>query len=229
MLSNFIKKLLPKNLQKKIYFYNQILSHNIQSWPKMLDSHITNLNIKNILNNEVNKTNELNGIIEKLKLCKDENSLDNFMLNDFKTFMVDDVLRKVDLMSMINGLEVRVPLLDHRIVEKSLGINNKQKVSILNTKIIGRKIAENFLPKDIINKKKRGFSVPLDQIMTSDLKELMNDTFASRSFIEKNLYNKNFISDYLIDTRKKENQNPKFLLSVYILDKWMNNNNVSIY
>ena len=229
LLSNFIKKLLPKNLQKKIYFYNQILSHNIQSWPKMLDSHITNLNIKNILNNEVNKTNELNGIIEKLKLCKDENSLDNFMLNDFKTFMVDDVLRKVDLMSMINGLEVRVPLLDHRIVEKSLGINNKQKVSILNTKIIGRKIAENFLPKDIINKKKRGFSVPLDQIMTSDLKELMNDTFASRSFIEKNLYNKNFISDYLIDTRKKENQNPKFLLSVYILDKWMNNNNVSIY
>ena len=107
----------------------------------MLDSHITNLNIKNILNNEVNKTNELNGIIEKLKLCKDENSLDNFMLNDFKTFMVDDVLRKVDLMSMINGL-IRVPLLDHRIVEKSLGINNKQKVSILNTKIIGRKIAK---------------------------------------------------------------------------------------
>ena len=129
---------------------------------------------------------------------------------------------------MINGLEVRVPLLDHRIVEKSLGINNKQKVSILNTKIIGRRIAENFLPKDIINKKKKGFSAPLDQIMTTDLTELMNDTFASRSFIEKDIYDKNFISEFLTDTSKKKNQHPKLLLSIYILEKWMNDNNLSI-
>jgi asparagine synthase (glutamine-hydrolysing) len=228
LLTTFVKSFLSQNYKKKFDLYNQILTYESKSWPKKLDSHLADLDITNILSDEIKKSNESDNAIMNLKLNNEENSLNSYMLNDFKLFMVDDVLRKVDMMSMMNGLEVRVPLLDHRIVEKSLSINFNQKVSILKTKIIGRKIAKNFLSKEIINSKKRGFAPPLSQIMSDKIMEEMNDTFSSRSFREKNMYKKNFITNYLLDRNKNKYKNQKLLLTIYILEKWMKNNAVSV-
>ena len=72
------------------------------------------------------------------------------MLWDLQNFMVDSVLRKVDMMSMAVGLEVRVPLLDRRVVEKSLQISWREKVTPRQTKAFIRRLFATELPAGVL-------------------------------------------------------------------------------
>lgn len=75
----------------------------------------------------------------------------------------DNYLTKVDRASMANSLEVRSPLLDYRFIELSSRIPTKWKVTEIKNKILLRKIAEKFLPKEITNRKKTGFTPPIEK------------------------------------------------------------------
>jgi asparagine synthase (glutamine-hydrolysing) len=84
---------------------------------------------------------------------------------DIQTSLTDDMLVKVDRMSMAHGLEVRVPLLDHRLVEFALSLPTKWLVSPfpLEGKRILRSVVEPYLPESILNRPKQGFVVPLNE------------------------------------------------------------------
>ena len=97
--------------------------------------------------------------------------------------MQDDLLLKVDKMSMAHGLEVRVPYLDHNLVSVAYNITAKRKVSINSTKSILRNIAKPYLPAAIRKRKQHGFLVPLESAFEDDL------------FL--GLHKKNYIRDFL--------------------------------
>jgi asparagine synthase (glutamine-hydrolysing) len=93
---------------------------------------------------------------------------------DTKTYLVGDILTKVDRMSMLNSLEVRVPILDHEFVEWVAALPAQWKRRGNESKYILRKLAERLgVPREVIYRQKRGFSLPLVHWMKHELKEML--------------------------------------------------------
>jgi asparagine synthase (glutamine-hydrolysing) len=94
---------------------------------------------------------------------------------DLRTYLVDDILVKVDRMSMAASLETRVPLLDHKIVEFIFRLPGDLKLRGMTTKWIFKKAMERLLPRENIYRRKEGFSIPIKHWLCSELKDLMLD------------------------------------------------------
>jgi asparagine synthase (glutamine-hydrolysing) len=92
---------------------------------------------------------------------------------DTKTYMVADVLTKVDRMSMLNSLEVRVPILDHELVEWAARLGSAWKLRGRRQKYILFKLAERIgVPREALYRRKQGFALPLDHWMRHELKDM---------------------------------------------------------
>jgi asparagine synthase (glutamine-hydrolysing) len=108
---------------------------------------------------------------------------------DTKTYMVADILTKVDRMSMLNSLEVRVPILDYQFVEWVTGLPPEWKLRGSTQKYILRKLAERVgVPREALNRPKQGFALPLVHWMRNELKEelmiLMEPRTLQRGYFE---------------------------------------------
>jgi asparagine synthase (glutamine-hydrolysing) len=86
---------------------------------------------------------------------------------DIKTYLADDILAKVDRMSMAVSLEARVPLLDYRIAEFALNLPPQMKLHRSKTKVILRQAMRHLLPELSLTKPKQGFSIPMKQWLRS--------------------------------------------------------------
>jgi asparagine synthase (glutamine-hydrolysing) len=92
---------------------------------------------------------------------------------DLKSYLVDDILVKVDRMSMATSLETRVPLIDHEVVEFAFRIPGHLKLKGMTTKWIFKKTMERLLPHQNIYRTKEGFSIPIKHWLRNELKALM--------------------------------------------------------
>ncbi len=99
-----------------------------------------------------------------------DDHLSRVLYTDIKTYLVGDILVKVDRMSMANSLEVRAPILDHRVVEYAASIPSYLKLHQKEKKYILKKAFARLLPPDILYRKKMGFSVPLAHWLRNELK-----------------------------------------------------------
>lgn len=98
---------------------------------------------------------------------------------DIKTYLVDNILVKVDRMSMAASIEARVPLLDHRIVEFALSLPPHYKLRRGRTKLILQRAMRGRLPEVVLNRPKQGFSIPLKHWLRGALRPLMTDLLSS--------------------------------------------------
>jgi asparagine synthase (glutamine-hydrolysing) len=100
-------------------------------------------------------------------------------LHDVRHYLLDDILTKVDRMSMANGLEVRVPLLDHRVVEFAFNLPLSARIRIgsagLETKVLLKNLLRSKFSPDFIDRRKMGFGIPLAAAFHGSLKELVED------------------------------------------------------
>jgi asparagine synthase (glutamine-hydrolysing) len=106
---------------------------------------------------------------------------------DVKTYLADDILTKVDRMSMAASIEARVPLLDYHIVEFALNLPAHMKLNGSRTKSILRQTVKNMLPKFVLEKPKEGFSIPMKYWLCTSLKSMMLDLL-SRDTLQKHGY-----------------------------------------
>ncbi len=102
---------------------------------------------------------------------------------DFHLVLPNDMLTKVDLMSMANSLEVRVPLLDHRIAEFAFRLPEDYKIKERLKKRILQDTFRHILPQELYNRPKRGFEVPLLPWFRNELRSLITDDLLSDRFI----------------------------------------------
>jgi asparagine synthase (glutamine-hydrolysing) len=102
-------------------------------------------------------------------------SLTRLQLNDMLFYLPDDILVKVDRMSMLNSLETRAPFLDHRVVELGLGLPMEMKLQDGVGKKILRDLTRKLLPPEVSLRPKRGFAIPLARWFREDLREYARD------------------------------------------------------
>ncbi|PTQ92864.1 asparagine synthase (glutamine-hydrolysing) [Nitrosomonas nitrosa] len=116
---------------------------------------------------------------------------------DMKTYLVGDILTKVDRASMAHSLEVRVPLLDHKLVEWVSGLPASLKLHHREGKYIFKKALEDYLPKDVLYRNKMGFSVPLAKWFRGELRDRVRQSLLGKTLAETNIFNMDFIEEML--------------------------------
>jgi len=107
--------------------------------------------------------------------CESSDPLDRAMYVDAKTYMVDDVLMKVDKMSMAVSLETREPLLDHKLLEYVATIPSSLKLHNGTTKYLLKQLLLERLPSSILERPKQGFSAPVGQWLAGPLEKMGHD------------------------------------------------------
>ena len=102
-------------------------------------------------------------------------SVEKQALFDLKYYLKDDLLVKVDRASMKYSLETRVPLLDYRIVEFAINLNEHLKIKNGNLKYFLKNVLYDYVPEEMVNRPKQGFSIPLSLWLKKELNYLIDD------------------------------------------------------
>ncbi|MBQ7252553.1 MAG: asparagine synthase (glutamine-hydrolyzing) [Kiritimatiellae bacterium] len=129
---------------------------------------------------------------------------------DTRFMMTDSVLMKADKMSMASSLEIRVPLLDHRLVEYMGTVPGSWKLKGLTTKYIFRKALDGILPKNIVWRGKQGYSLPVKNLLRTQLKDYMIELLHEEPLVKED-FDAAYI-DRLIDEHLSMKQNHNHVL-----------------
>jgi asparagine synthase (glutamine-hydrolysing) len=114
---------------------------------------------------------------------------------DMKTYLPGDILTKVDRASMAHALEVRVPLLDHKLVEWISGLPPEMKLKGSEGKYIFKKAMEKYLPHDILYRRKQGFAVPLAAWFRGPLRERVQQALLGPTLADTGMFNQDFLRE----------------------------------
>jgi len=116
-------------------------------------------------------------------------ALNRYMLLDQQFYLPDNILAKVDRMSMAHSLEVRPAFLDHRIIEFAASLPENLKIRGLQQKLILRRLMKDKLPSTILNRSKKGFDIPAHDWFRGFLRPLLHDTVNRRTVESSGLFN----------------------------------------
>jgi len=111
-----------------------------------------------------------------------------FAMADLNAYLPEDVLFKVDRMSMAHSLEVRVPLLDHKLLEWEMALPLDMRFREGHGKYLLRKVAERYLPAEILKPRKQGFTIPIGTWLRGELGQWAKTLFLSHSFKERGIF-----------------------------------------
>ncbi|MBL4754735.1 MAG: asparagine synthase (glutamine-hydrolyzing) [Flavobacteriales bacterium] len=120
-----------------------------------------------------------------LRHIRKNGDLNDVLLTDVNLVLQNDMLKKVDCMSMANSLEVRTPFLDHHVVDYAFSLPVDFKINGRTRKKILIDTFKHLLPEELLNRPKKGFEVPLLKWLKNDLRPLIEHDLLSDSFVEK--------------------------------------------
>lgn len=120
---------------------------------------------------------------------------------DTKTYLVGDINTKVDRASMAHSLEVREPLMDHKLVEWLASLPSGLKVKGQEGKYVFKKAMEPLLPRDVLYRPKMGFAVPLSRWFRGPLKQRVRDAILGSTLAETGIFNRKYL-EHLVDAHQ---------------------------
>lgn len=149
------------------------------------------------------------------------------MLLDMDTYLPDDILVKMDRASMKYSLESRCPILDTDVMEYSFRIPHKYKYYKGDKKHILKDIAYDYIPKSMLDRPKKGFSVPLDKWLRGPLKESIMDYSNKEYLIKQGLFDPEYVSQFISNYLATGDAGPssgnnfsKIVWPFYIFQQW---------
>jgi asparagine synthase (glutamine-hydrolysing) len=154
----------------------------------------------------------------KAALCADrETSLQQATALDFRTYLVDDILAKVDRASMLCSLEVRAPFLDTRVIDLAFRrLPDRLRATARERKVISRRLAERLLPADMDLTRKQGFSLPLPKWFKGDWGRFVEDVLTSR---QADLFDRKVVRQ-LIAGQRQGFSNTHRLYALTMIELW---------
>ena len=162
---------------------------------------------------------------EILKKGIKNNFISNLQNLDLQTYLVDDILTKVDRASMMNSLEVRVPLLDHKFAELSFRIPWNLKYKGKTQKYIFKESIRTYLPKNVLTHQKQGFAIPLAMWFKDDLKEYIQETILSKNSLIASYIDRNYVKNIVRHNQYGMRDFSTRIWSLLVFEEWLNQNN----
>jgi asparagine synthase (glutamine-hydrolysing) len=138
---------------------------------------------------------------------------------DTKTWLPDDLLVKADKMTMANSVELRVPFLDHVLLEFAASLPSDFKLRWFTTKFLAKAALEERVPKPILKRKKAGFPVPYEKWMRADLRGWVSDVLLDRRTRERGYFEPGVVENLLVEDRRTGDY-PKEIFSLVVLELW---------
>jgi len=229
-IDNIPFKLLLKNILNYISDpYIKVQGYNEKYYLKYLKlkNSLEHINISNMfkVSNSVFTKYEVKKILNGYYFFKEDieyeefHNLEKMMISDFKGYLADDILVKVDRASMSISLESREPLLDNKIIEftSMLPIEYKQNKRIL------KDILSNYIPRELFERKKTGFGIPINSWLRGELRYLL-DIYLDSNFIEKqNIFNREYIQD-LKSLFLNNKNNDRKIWTILMFQMWYKKN-----
>ncbi len=139
---------------------------------------------------------------------------------DFRLYLEDDLLVKVDRASMACSLELRTPFLDHRLIEFAEGLPTRLKVHGFQLKYLLKKATERWLPKEIVYRQKRGFSVPIASWMRNELRPLLDETLCEEKLRRLGMFNPPFVRRLMNEHWSGKADHRKTLWTLFNFQLW---------
>jgi asparagine synthase (glutamine-hydrolysing) len=143
---------------------------------------------------------------------------------DFQTYLVDDILVKVDRASMLASLEVRAPWLDPRLIEFGFRLPDRLRATPRERKVLPRRLARRLLPSSLDVNRKQGFSLPLDAWFKGDWGRVVRDVLEEA---EPSLFDRRFIQE-LLDAQRRGLGNMQRLFSLTFFELWRREYRVAV-
>jgi asparagine synthase (glutamine-hydrolysing) len=126
----------------------------------------------------------------------------------------------MDVASMAHGLEVRSPLLDHRVIELAASLPPEMKLAGLVQKVILRRIARDVLPRPILRRKKMGFGVPIDRWLRVELREMARDVLLDGRARQRGLLRADEVRRLLDEHQRGVAHHHPQLWALLVLELW---------
>ena len=171
---------------------------------------------------ELESENEFEDIDGYLKNSPSSDYFNQLILLYLRTYLMDDILVKVDRASMYNSLEVRAPFLDRKVVDYANSLPLRYKIKGLKTKYILKKLMEDKLPKEIVNRKKKGFGLPIAEWINGPLKGFVLESLDRKKIDNQGLFNPDYIDKLLNNHFSKKADNRKLIWTLLMFQSWRN-------
>ncbi len=152
--------------------------------------------------------------------CPSESAVQRAQYADLKIYMPNDPLVKVDRMSMANSLEIRCPLLDHKLVELAFQIPTHHKMPNGRPKSLLRALAERRLPQQILTLPKRGFTAPIGSWLAGEYAEQFRDDVLGASSRTRGMVDTGRVARLFEEHRHGRADHSYALWAVWMLERW---------
>lgn len=146
--------------------------------------------------------------------------IDHLLYLDSKTYLPGDIMTKVDRMSMAHSLEAREPLLDHKLIEFVARMPASLKLRGSETKSILKRAIRGLIPDEIIDRKKQGFDVPIQQWFKKDLRAMLIDTLTSSRTRQRGYFKQGAVEAILDEHMRGRRDNSRHLWGLLTLELW---------
>jgi len=146
--------------------------------------------------------------------------LERMMLSDQLGYLPDDLLAKVDRASMAVSLEVRVPLLDHRVVEFSWRVPEQARIRGQETKWLLKQVLERYLPRPLFERPKMGFSVPVEPWLRGPLRDWADDMLATERLERAGIFRRGAVSAAWSQVRAGRSRGAMAVWAILIFEAW---------
>lgn len=197
---------------------NVLKSENCVEVMQNVAHQITDYELKNIIKNSF-KTPKTNYSCASL-LNHTNDNIDRMLAIDYKTYMLDDILTKVDRATMSVSLEGREPLLDYRIIEFAASLPSHYKYKNSSTKHILKEITHRYIPKKLMDRPKMGFGVPLMEWFKDELKEYFLIYLDEERLKKEGVFNAKEVVWMRDKYLKGEKVNVETLWSLLVFQMW---------
>lgn len=149
-----------------------------------------------------------------------DNPVSIAMAMDYKNYLHNDILTKVDRATMSVSLEGREPLVDHRLLEYAAKLPVEYKFKGAATKIIFKEIVHKYVPQEMMNRPKTGFSLPINDWLKSDLSYLIDEYLNKSALGNTGIFNVEYIENLVIDFRKNKLKDETLIWIILQFQMW---------
>lgn len=146
--------------------------------------------------------------------------LDKTFYTDIHAYLPEGLLVKMDIASMANSLEARSPFLDHKLMEFSASMPSSWKIKGLRTKHILKKTFNDFLPKEIINRKKMGFGIPVGKWFQTSWKDLFRDIVLSEKALGRGYFRRERLEEMYREHIEGRRDHGYRMWALLMLEMW---------